>query len=392
MTRKSPRSGWQAKEMSGARGAPYASTGKPDSRPNVHTRRSLEGASFFLAFFGSSRLALGTAFGAGRLARGGGGASSSTGAGGWPKPGNSCARTPVGVASPMTRASAVKIAIKRDMDAPQSGRASIAPGGRRGQRREGRSGAMGKTPKTRVRADQLLVARGLSESRARAQASIAAGLVTADGVKVMKPSQEIACDARLEAAPEHPWVSRGGVKLAAALDRFRLRAQRERPVSTSAPPPAASPRCCLSRARGASTRWTWATGNCMGRSPNARKFFARAHRRAPPRPRARSRSHRPRGGGRELHLAQARCCRRRSRSRHRSAALVALIKPQFEAGRARVKKGIVREAAVHREVCADHRGVCRRPRLGGDWSDGVSDSRRRRQHRVPHGSAPWLRP
>jgi 23S rRNA (cytidine1920-2'-O)/16S rRNA (cytidine1409-2'-O)-methyltransferase len=63
---------------------------------------------------------------------------------------------------------------------------------------------MEKTPKTRMRADQLLVARGLSESRARAQASIAVGLVTADGVRVMKPSQEIGRDARLEATSEYP--------------------------------------------------------------------------------------------------------------------------------------------------------------------------------------------
>src|SRR4029450_13918582 len=72
----------------------------------------------------------------------------------------------------------------------------------------------------RMRADRLLVERGLFESRARAQAAIAAGLVTAHGAAVAKPSDEIALDAVLEAAPAHPWVSRGGVKLAAALDHF----------------------------------------------------------------------------------------------------------------------------------------------------------------------------
>src|SRR5437763_11483049 len=73
---------------------------------------------------------------------------------------------------------------------------------------------------TRVRADRLLVERGLFESRARAQAAIAAGLVTADGAPVAKPSDEVATDAVLAAAPAHPWVSRGGLKLAAALDHF----------------------------------------------------------------------------------------------------------------------------------------------------------------------------
>src|SRR5277367_1812376 len=73
---------------------------------------------------------------------------------------------------------------------------------------------------TRERADRLLVARGLFESRARAQSSIAAGLVTADGVVVRKASEEISSAAIIAAEPEHPYVSRGGVKLAAALDHF----------------------------------------------------------------------------------------------------------------------------------------------------------------------------
>src|SRR5579863_7416689 len=75
---------------------------------------------------------------------------------------------------------------------------------------------------SRERADRLLVARGLFESRARAQAAIAAGLVTADGVRVRKASEEISSSADIVAEAEHPYVSRGGVKLAAALDHFSL--------------------------------------------------------------------------------------------------------------------------------------------------------------------------
>jgi 23S rRNA (cytidine1920-2'-O)/16S rRNA (cytidine1409-2'-O)-methyltransferase len=74
----------------------------------------------------------------------------------------------------------------------------------------------------RERADRLLVARGLFESRARAQAAIAAGRVSADGNIVRKPSDELAANATITADPEHPYVSRGGVKLAAALDSFAL--------------------------------------------------------------------------------------------------------------------------------------------------------------------------
>ncbi|MBN8943632.1 MAG: TlyA family RNA methyltransferase [Rhizobiales bacterium] len=70
------------------------------------------------------------------------------------------------------------------------------------------------------RADILLVERGLFESRAKAQAAIAAGLVSAAGRLVKKASEEIGIDAEISASAEHPWVSRGGVKLAHALDRF----------------------------------------------------------------------------------------------------------------------------------------------------------------------------
>ena len=72
----------------------------------------------------------------------------------------------------------------------------------------------------RMRIDRLLVARGLFESRAKAQAAIAAGLVIADDVPVSRASDEIAADAVLRATAAHPYVSRGGVKLAAALDHF----------------------------------------------------------------------------------------------------------------------------------------------------------------------------
>jgi len=72
----------------------------------------------------------------------------------------------------------------------------------------------------RVRADQLLVARGLAESRAKAQAAIAAGGVTADGSPVLKASQAIEETAVLTLEPPHPWVSRAGMKLDAALTAF----------------------------------------------------------------------------------------------------------------------------------------------------------------------------
>lgn len=73
------------------------------------------------------------------------------------------------------------------------------------------------------RADLLLVAQGLCDSRSRAQALIKAGHVFAGDVKVEKPSEIFADDVvlRLE-GQDHPWVSRGGMKLAKALEDFGL--------------------------------------------------------------------------------------------------------------------------------------------------------------------------
>jgi 23S rRNA (cytidine1920-2'-O)/16S rRNA (cytidine1409-2'-O)-methyltransferase len=71
------------------------------------------------------------------------------------------------------------------------------------------------------RADQLLVDRGLAESRAKAQALILAGLVFSGERKIDKAGQALAADAPLEVrGREHPFVSRGGIKLAHALDHF----------------------------------------------------------------------------------------------------------------------------------------------------------------------------
>jgi 23S rRNA (cytidine1920-2'-O)/16S rRNA (cytidine1409-2'-O)-methyltransferase len=73
----------------------------------------------------------------------------------------------------------------------------------------------------RTRADQLLVDRGLAESRTRAQALILAGLVYSGERKIDKAGQALAEDAPLEVrGKEHPWVSRGGIKLAHALEHF----------------------------------------------------------------------------------------------------------------------------------------------------------------------------
>jgi 23S rRNA (cytidine1920-2'-O)/16S rRNA (cytidine1409-2'-O)-methyltransferase len=73
------------------------------------------------------------------------------------------------------------------------------------------------------RADQLLVERGLAETRAKAQALIIAGLVSIDGRRVDKPGTSLTEETPLAVAGrDHPWVSRGGIKLAAALEHFAI--------------------------------------------------------------------------------------------------------------------------------------------------------------------------
>ncbi len=75
----------------------------------------------------------------------------------------------------------------------------------------------------RTRLDTLLVARGLAESRERARALILAGKVHVAGQPAAKAGSLVADDVELRVAePEHPWVSRGGLKLAHALDAFSI--------------------------------------------------------------------------------------------------------------------------------------------------------------------------
>jgi len=204
----------------------------------------------------------------------------------------------------------------------------------------------------RERADRLLVARGLFESRARAQAAIAAGLVTADGVPVRKASDEISPAAVIEAKPAHPFVSRGGVKLAAALEHFRLDV---------------TGRVCLDV--GASTGGF--TEVLIERG--ARRIYAVDVGRDQLHPRLRGRD--------DIVCLEATDIRSLDAAHLPAppdfaavdvsfislklvlsaigqilaprAMLVALIKPQFEAARRHIKKGIVRDAAVHTAVCDD---------------------------------------
>ena len=73
-----------------------------------------------------------------------------------------------------------------------------------------------------TRADVYLVEHGLAASRSEAQAAILAGTVTANGKRILKPAEQIADGAEIAYTKAHPYVSRGALKLVAALDHFEL--------------------------------------------------------------------------------------------------------------------------------------------------------------------------
>jgi 23S rRNA (cytidine1920-2'-O)/16S rRNA (cytidine1409-2'-O)-methyltransferase len=205
---------------------------------------------------------------------------------------------------------------------------------------------------SRQRADRLLVERGLFESRAKAQAAIDAGLVFADDRPVRKASEELAADVVLHASAAHPYVSRGGLKLAAALEHFGF-----------------DPKGHVCLDVGSSTGgFVQVLLEC-----GAKRVYAVDV--------GRGQLHESLRVRREVTSLEATDIR--SLAPHllddvpdfftvdvsftslknvlrptlalgkAPARLVALIKPQFEAGRATSKKGIVRDHAVHAAVCGD---------------------------------------
>ncbi len=78
------------------------------------------------------------------------------------------------------------------------------------------------TSSAKLRVDQLLVERGLAQSREKAQALIIAGQVLVNGQKAVKPGHSVGAESRVEVLERMPYVSRGGYKLAAALERWAI--------------------------------------------------------------------------------------------------------------------------------------------------------------------------
>lgn len=205
-----------------------------------------------------------------------------------------------------------------------------------------------------LRADELLVAKGLAESRSRAQALILAGLVFAGTTRIDKPGQRLAEDIPLSLKErDHPWVSRGGVKLAHGLDAFAV-------------DPAGLVCLDLGASTGGFTDVLLARGAARVYAVDVGHGQLAWRLRQDPRvvvlERTNARALSPAlvpepvglivcdvsfiGLTLALPAALALAAE--------EAALVALIKPQFEAGREHVGKGgVVRDPEVHRAVCGD---------------------------------------
>jgi len=204
----------------------------------------------------------------------------------------------------------------------------------------------------RKRADLLLVERGLFESRARAQAAIEAGLVTANDKRVVKPSEGIPADAILQAQPAHPFVSRGGVKLTGALEQYPIEIEDHVCLDIGASTGGFTE---VLLANGASLVFAIDVGHGQLHpslhghpkivSMEATDIRTLEGKRLPMRPDIvvidvsfiSLKAVLPVA----LSLAAA------------PMSLLALIKPQFEAARKHSKRGIIRDAAVHRDICDD---------------------------------------
>lgn len=212
-----------------------------------------------------------------------------------------------------------------------------------------------KAPKRRV--DQLLVERGLAESRARAQALVMAGLVFAGETKIDKPGHQVPEDAALDVrGRDHPWVSRGGIKLAHALTHFGL-------------DPAGGCAMDIGSSTGGFTDVLLTNGAAhvfaVDSGTNQLAWRLREDPRVTVLEQTSARILTPELIDRPCNwvvcdasfISLAKVLEVPLRLAARDCQLVALIKPQFEVGREEVGKGgVVRDPALHQRVCDDVRG------------------------------------
>jgi 23S rRNA (cytidine1920-2'-O)/16S rRNA (cytidine1409-2'-O)-methyltransferase len=204
----------------------------------------------------------------------------------------------------------------------------------------------------RKRADLVLVERGLFESRARARAAIEAGLVTANDKPVTKPSEGIAAEAVLQAQPAHPFVSRGGVKLTGALERYPIEIEDHVCLDVGA-------------STGGFTEVLLAGGASLVFSIDVGRDQLHPSLRGHPKIVSMEQTDIRSFEGKRLPMRPDIIVIDVSFISLKAVLpvalslaaapmhLLALIKPQFEAPRKHSRGGIIRDATVHRQVCDD---------------------------------------
>ncbi len=206
----------------------------------------------------------------------------------------------------------------------------------------------------RIRLDQLLVERGLAESRARAQGLIMAGKVMLGDRVVDKAGQQVAQDAAITLkGSDHPWVSRGGIKLDHGLAHFGLDVSGRVAMDVGSSTGGFTD---VLLQRGAARVYAVDSGT------NQLAWKLRQDPRVIVHEQTSARiltaEHIPEPVDIIVcdasFIGLAKVLERPLSFAASGALLVALIKPQFEAGRADVGKGgVVRDPAVHERVCAD---------------------------------------
>lgn len=200
----------------------------------------------------------------------------------------------------------------------------------------------------RERLDRVLVERGLAESRERAQALIMAGSVTIDGQPARRAATPVPADARIELAERLPFVSRGGLKLAHALDVFAVEVEGATLADVGASTGGFTD-CLLQRGAARVYAIDVGRGQLAWRLRQDPRVVVMERTHA----RHLERLSEPIDGAvADVSFISLRLVLPRVFAWQRPGAwTIALIKPQFEAGRAQVGRGgVVRDPAVHRQV------------------------------------------
>jgi len=208
------------------------------------------------------------------------------------------------------------------------------------------------TKKTRL--DQIIVDRGLAESETRAQALVMAGHVYIGDAKAQKPGQQIAEDAEISVrGSDHPWVSRGGIKLAHALEAFAIDVTHNIAIDVGSSTGGFTDVLLTNGATrvyavdSGTNQLAWKLRQdprVIVHEQTSARILTDAHITEPV----------------DLivcdasFIGLAKVLERPLAFAKSKAQLIALIKPQFEAGREEVGKGgVVRDADVHARVCEE---------------------------------------